>query len=41
MDERCVAIMLTWPWWSLAGLIIAGLVELATHIKKKLSYEMY
>ncbi len=41
MDEGCVAMALTWPWWSLEGLFLAGRVELATHLKKKLSYLMY
>ena len=32
---------LTWPWWSLEGSILVWRIELATHLKKKLSYLMY
>jgi hypothetical protein len=41
VDEQRVAITLTWPWWSLEGSILAGRIELATHLKKKLLYLMY
>ncbi len=37
INDWCVAMMLTWSWWSLGGLLLAGQVELATHLKKKLS----
>ncbi len=36
VNERSVALTLTWSRWSLEGLIFAGRVELATHLKKKL-----
>ncbi len=37
VNEQRVAMTLAWPWWSLEGLILAGRIELATQLKKKVS----
>ncbi len=36
IDEWCVAMMLTWPWWSLEGSCLRVHVELATLQKEAL-----
>jgi hypothetical protein len=27
VNDRCTAMMLTWPWWSLEGSLLAGVVR--------------
>jgi hypothetical protein len=37
VDDRCVAMMLTWPWWSLKGSLLAGVHRFGHSPKKKFS----
>ncbi len=38
IDDRHVAMMLTWPWWSLEGSLLAGVHRIGHSPKKKFSF---
>jgi hypothetical protein len=35
IDDWCVAMMLTWPWWSLEGSLLTGVRRIGHSPKKK------
>jgi hypothetical protein len=39
VNEQCVVMTLTWTWLSLEGSILAGRIELATHLKKSSRFQ--
>ena len=38
VDDRLAAMMLTWPWWSLEGSLLAGMLRIGHSPKKKFSF---
>ncbi len=38
INDRRVAMMLTWPWWSMEGSLLAGIPRIGHSLKKKFSF---
>ncbi len=38
VNDQCVAMILTWPWWSLGGSLLAGMCRIGHSPKKKLLF---